>query len=79
MHMTKQCAELTLRSYVGTVNTGRPNPNHVIPQTAAGAMNSLIAAAKEASVKQFVYDSSVATVAMPMSDAPFHIGENDSE
>lgn len=47
------------------------NPNEVIPDTIAGAVNALKAAANERSVKQFVYTSSSTAATLPKPGKKF--------
>ena len=62
-------------AHVATVATWDPNPNNVIPQTVAGVVNILKAAANEPSVKSFVFTSSVVAAAMPVPETPFHVDQ----
>ncbi|KAL8703393.1 MAG: hypothetical protein Q9201_003422 [Fulgogasparrea decipioides] len=48
--------------------TFSPDPNKVIPGVVAGAVNAASAAAKQPSVKRFVYTSSSAAVTLPNLD-----------
>ncbi|KAH8816908.1 hypothetical protein F5884DRAFT_873743 [Xylogone sp. PMI_703] len=68
-------------AHVATIATYDSNPNNVIPQTIAGAVNALKAASRESSVKQFVYTSTVGASAFPIADVAFHVDQdtwNDS-
>lgn len=62
-------------AHVATVATWDPSPNNVIPQTVAGVVNILKAAANEPSVKSFVFTSSVVAAAMPVPETPFHVDQ----
>ncbi|KAL8763274.1 MAG: hypothetical protein Q9203_007427 [Teloschistes exilis] len=59
-----------------------PDPNVVVPPTLAGARNAASAAAKEPSIKRFVFtSSSVAIANSQLNDPSFHVtntGWNDS-
>lgn len=63
-------------AHVATIATFDPDPNNVIPQTIAGVETILKDAAKERSVKSFVYTSSVVAAAAPFADTPFHVTED---
>ena len=54
--------------HVASVMTLSPDPNTVIPQTIAGVLNALTAAAKRPSVKRFVYTSSCAAITLPRTN-----------
>lgn len=63
-------------AHIATISTWSPDPNEVIPQTIAGVVNALKAAQKAASVKQFVYTSTVGTAIIPQTDTPFHVDQS---
>jgi nucleoside-diphosphate-sugar epimerase len=63
-------------AHVASVISLDPNPHNVIPQTVAGAVNALKAAAKEPTVKEFVFTSSVVAAAMPVPNQEFHVDSN---
>ncbi|KAI9761179.1 MAG: hypothetical protein M1840_002011 [Geoglossum simile] len=52
-----------------------PNPNEVIPITVAGMLNTLNSAAKEQSVKRFVFTSSSTAATLPKPNVEFNIDE----
>lgn len=54
-----------------------PDPNKVIPPTIAGAVNVLEAAAKEPSVKRFVYTSSSTAITSAKPNKKFEIKVDD--
>jgi nucleoside-diphosphate-sugar epimerase len=58
---------------MSTVVGGGRDPNTVILQAAAGAVNVFEAAAKESSVTRFVYTSSAVAVAFPYPNTEFHV------
>lgn len=53
------------------------DPNKVIPQVVAGAVNAATAASKESSVKRFVYTSSSAATTAPKPNVKFTIKATD--
>ncbi|KAK3332675.1 hypothetical protein B0T19DRAFT_490649 [Cercophora scortea] len=59
--------------HVASPLTFDPDPEKVIPQTIAGATGLLHAAAREPSVKRFVYTSSAATVFEHEIGTPIHL------
>ena len=59
--------------HIATINNLDPNPNNVIPQTVAAALNILEDAAAEPSVQGFVYTSTAVAAAFPRTDAPWHV------
>jgi nucleoside-diphosphate-sugar epimerase len=58
--------------HIAAVTTFSPDPDVVIPQTVAGALNAMNAAVKEPSVKQFVYTSTSVAAIMPTPGVAFH-------
>lgn len=50
-----------------------PNPHNVIPQTIAGAVNIAESAAKEPSIKRFVYTSSSTAISSAKANVKFEI------
>ena len=63
-------------AHVASIITYDRDPNNVIPQSIAGAINALKAANKEKSVQQFVITSSVGAAASPTADTDFHVDAN---
>ena len=59
--------------HVASVLSFDKDPNNVVPQTVAGTMTALKAAAKEESVKRFVYTSSSVAATLPKPNTKFHI------
>jgi nucleoside-diphosphate-sugar epimerase len=62
--------EMSAIVHVATDTSFSPDPNKVIPQTVAGVTALMEAAAREPSVKEFVYTSSFLTAAVPMPALP---------
>jgi len=62
-------------AHLASVVNFAPDPNTVIPQTVAGAVNALKAAAKEPSVKRVVLTSSSTAATLPKPDKAFSIDE----
>lgn len=62
--------------HLATIITLEPNPNNVVPTTVAGVLSLLRSASQQASVKQFVYTSSIGAAAMPLPNTPFHADAN---
>ena len=54
-----------------------PDPNKVIPPVITGAVNAASAAAKESSVKRFVYTSSSAAILTPKPNVEYKISTDD--
>lgn len=54
-----------------------PDPNKVVPQVIAGAVNAAESAAKEPSIKRFVYTSSSVAITTPKPNKKFEISIND--
>lgn len=52
-------------AHIATIATLDPNPHNVIPQTVAGVTNILEAAAREPSVKEVVFTSSIMAATFP--------------
>ena len=63
--------------HVASVLTFDPDPNKVIPQVVAGAVNALEAAAKAPSVKRFVYTSSSTAITAPKPNEKFEVKIED--
>lgn len=64
-------------AHVASVISFDPDPNKVIPTVVAGAVNALEAAAKEPSVKRFVYTSSSTAITPPKPNKKFEIKVED--
>jgi nucleoside-diphosphate-sugar epimerase len=62
--------------HVATISTLSPNPNEIIPQTVQATLSAIEAAAKEPTVKGFVFTTSLVAMAMPIPDVPFHVDSN---
>jgi nucleoside-diphosphate-sugar epimerase len=62
--------------HVATIATWSPIPDEVIPPTVQAAVNALESALKEASVKRFVYTSSVVAQGLVLPDTELHIDSN---
>lgn len=54
-----------------------PDPNNVIPAVVKGAVNAASSAAKQASVKRFVYTSSSTAITAPKPNVEFTISTDD--
>ncbi|KPM41009.1 hypothetical protein AK830_g5538 [Neonectria ditissima] len=54
-------------AHIATITSFDPNPNNVVPQTVAGMASILRAAAKEQSVKEIVFTSSIMAATLPIS------------
>ena len=59
--------------HVASDLTLNPNPHEVIPMVLSGTRNALMAAARNPSVKRFVYTSSSAAATAPIVDKIFHV------
>ena len=64
-------------AHVASVLSFDPDPNKVIPQVVAGAVNALESAAKEPSVKRFVYTSSSTAISGPKPNKKFEVNIKD--
>ena len=64
-------------AHVAGIVTFDSNPNNVIPQSIAGVINVAESAAKEPSVKRFVYTSSSTAITKPKPNKRFEITTND--
>lgn len=62
--------------HCASVLTFSPDPNKVIPETIAGAISVLKSAAKEKSVKRFVYTSSSTAATLPKPGQKFKIDKD---
>lgn len=62
--------------HTASVLTFDNDPSKVIPQTIAGTVAALKAAAKEKTVKRFVYTSSSTAASAPKPNKKFHIDSN---
>ncbi|KAL7935659.1 hypothetical protein V8C35DRAFT_321262 [Trichoderma chlorosporum] len=63
-------------AHIATVSSLDPDPNSVIPQTVAGTVSLLRAAAAEPTVKRVVFTSSAGAAVMPLNGAAGHIGRD---
>ena len=63
--------------HVASVLSFDADPNKVIPQVVAGAVNALEAAAKQPSVKRFVYTSSSTAITAPKPNEKFEVSIED--
>ncbi len=63
--------------HVASVLTFDKNPNKVVPQSVAGAMIALKAAAKEKGFKRFIYTSSSSASPLPKPNTKFHIDRSN--
>lgn len=59
--------------HVASDLTLNPDPNEVIPMVLSGIKNTLTAAARNPSVKRFVYTSSSAATTAPIANKKFHV------
>ena len=69
-------------AHVASVLTFDPDPNKVIPAVVNGAVNAASSAAKQSSVKRFVYTSSSTAITAPKPNVEFTISTdnwNDEE
>lgn len=55
-------------AHIASVLDFDPNPNNVVPQTAAGVTSVLESASKESSVTRFVFTSSIVAAIFPTAD-----------
>lgn len=63
-------------AHLATITSFDPDPNKVVPQTVAGVTNILAAAAKEPSVKEFVFTSSIMAATYPVPGNNTHVGRD---
>ena len=63
--------------HVASIVTFEPDPNKVIPGVVKGAINAAAAAAKQTSVKRFVYTSSSTAITAPKPNVEFTISTDD--
>ena len=63
--------------HLASVLTFDPDPNKVIPAVVSGAVNAASSAAKQASVKRFVYTSSSVAITAAKPNVEFTISTND--
>ena len=63
--------------HIASVLTMDPDPNKVVPQTINGAVNAIESAAKEASLKRFVYTSSSVAITSPKPNEKFEVSIKD--
>lgn len=64
-------------AHVASVLTFDPDPNKVIPAVLKGAVNAATSAAKQTSVKRFVYTSSSTAINAPKPNIEFTISTDD--
>lgn len=64
-------------AHVASVLTFDPDPNKVIPAVVNGAVNAATSAAKQTSVKRFVYTSSSTAITAPKPNVEFTISTED--
>lgn len=64
-------------AHVASVLTFDPDPNKVIPAVVNGAVNAAASAAKQTSVKRFVYTSSSTAISAPKPNVEFTISTNN--
>ena len=64
-------------AHVASVLTFDPDPNKVIPAVVDGALNAASSAAKQTSVKRFVYTSSSTAISAPKPNVEFTISTDD--
>ncbi|KAL8721136.1 MAG: hypothetical protein Q9225_002119 [Loekoesia sp. 1 TL-2023] len=70
---SKQAIGVSGVAHVASDLTFSPNPNQVIPGVIAGAINAVSAAAKQSSVKRFVFTSSSSAITSAKPDVEFTI------
>ena len=63
--------------HVASIVTFDPDPNKVIPGVVAGAVNAAASAAKQTSVRRFVYTSSSTAITAPKPNVEFTISTDD--
>ena len=63
--------------HVASILTLDPDPNKVIPGVVKGAVNAAASAAKQTSVKRFVYTSSSTAITAPKPNVEFTISTDD--
>ena len=63
--------------HVASVVTFDPDPNNVIPAVVNGAVNAAASAAKQSSIKRFVYTSSSTAITAPKPNVEFTISTDD--
>ena len=64
-------------AHVASVVSFDPDPNKVIPPVVDGAVNAASSAAKQASIKRFVYTSSSTAITAPKPNVEFTISTSD--
>ena len=64
-------------AHVASVLTFDPDPNKVIPAVVKGAVNAATSAAKQTSVKRFVYTSSSTAITAPKPNVEFTISTDN--
>ena len=63
--------------HVASILTFDPDPNKVIPGVVKGAVNAAASAAKQTSVKRFVFTSSSTAITVPKPNVEFTISTDD--
>ena len=63
--------------HVASIVTFDPDPNKVVPGVVKGAVNAAASAAKQISVKRFVYTSSSVAITAPKPNVEFTISTDD--
>ncbi|KAL8793879.1 MAG: hypothetical protein Q9195_003498 [Heterodermia aff. obscurata] len=71
------CIGVSGVAHVASVLTMDPNPNNVVPQVVAGAVNIAESAVKVASIKRLVYTSSSVAITSPKPNEKFEVSIND--
>ena len=76
-HQLSNGAGVSGVAHVASILTFDSDPNKVIPQTIAGAVNAAESAAKQPSVKRFVFTSSSTAITSPRPNEKFEIDVKD--
>ena len=63
-------------AHIATIATFDPNPNNVVPPTVAGVTSILKAAAKEESVREIVFTSSIMAAILPLAGDDTRVDRN---
>ncbi|KAL9074345.1 MAG: hypothetical protein Q9161_002331, partial [Pseudevernia consocians] len=71
------CKGVSGVAHVASVLTFDPDPNKVIPAVVDGAVNAATSAAKQPSVKRFVYTSSSSAITAPKPNVEFTISTHN--
>ncbi|KAL8945604.1 MAG: hypothetical protein Q9222_007876 [Ikaeria aurantiellina] len=67
------CKGISAIAHVASDMSDSPDPNKVIPSVIAGALNVASSAAKQSSIKRFVYTSSSTAMTSPKLNQEYHI------